>query len=42
MGSFRDYLDCGNYAPVTGYNHGVFVVTKFTDILTKVIPLFKE
>jgi len=35
MGSLVEYLGCGNYARVNGYNHGIFVVTKFTNILKK-------
>lgn len=42
IGSFIEYLGCGRYAPVTGYNHGVFVVSGFTNISTKIIPLFKK
>ena len=42
IGSFIEYLGCGRYAPVTGYNHGVFVVSGFTNILTKIIPLLKK
>jgi hypothetical protein len=42
IGSFIEYLGCGRYAPVTGYNHGVFAVSAFTNILAKIIPLFKK
>lgn len=42
IGSFIEYLGCGRYAPVTGYNHGVFVVSGFPNILTKIIPLLKK
>jgi len=42
MGSLVDYLDCGNYFSASGYNHGEIVVTKFSDIIGKIIPFFDK
>jgi hypothetical protein len=35
-------LDCGRYTAPSGYNHGEFLVTKFSDIETKIIPFFNK
>ena len=43
MKSLPDYLGCGQYglAP-SGYNHGEYIVSKFSDIYEKIIPLLNE
>jgi hypothetical protein len=42
MRSLEEYLDCGNYQPHSSLDVGNFVVTGFTDIAEKIIPLFKK
>lgn len=43
MKSLPDYLGCGQYglAP-SGYNHGEYIVSKFSDIYEKIIPFIKK
>jgi hypothetical protein len=40
MKKLKNYLDCGNYSQPEGYNHGEFLVTRFSDIFEKIIPFF--
>ena len=42
MRSLEKYLDCGNYQPHSKLDVGNFVVTGFSDIAEKIIPLFKK
>jgi len=36
------YLGCGRYKQVSGYNHGEWVVQRFSDIDEKIIPFFEK
>lgn len=38
--SFIGVLECGYYNKSSGYDHGIFAVTKFEDIINKIIPFF--
>ena len=40
--SFVNYLGCGRYYPVSKRNEVYFIVSVFSDINNKIIPLFKE
>jgi hypothetical protein len=42
MKSLVDYLNCGDYRPRANQDAGDFVVTKFSDIIEKIIPLFNK
>ena len=40
--SFVNYLGCGRYYPVSGRNEGYFIISTFSDIYEKIIPLFDK
>jgi hypothetical protein len=40
--SFATYLNCGKYLPAKNQFHGTFVVSKFSDIIGKIIPFFDK
>jgi hypothetical protein len=42
MRSLVSFLGCGRYYQPNGYDHGEFIVTKFSDLDKKVIPLFEK
>ena len=42
MKSIVEYLGCGSYYPSSTKDIGVFIVSKFTDNLNKIIPFFDE
>jgi hypothetical protein len=42
MKSLVSYLSCGNYYPFSNKHAGEFVVTRFLDINSKIIPFFKN
>jgi LAGLIDADG endonuclease len=40
--SFVTFLGCGSYVPKSSYDVGEFVVSKFEDNISKIIPLFEK
>lgn len=42
MSKLADYLSCGNWHIKEGKSYGEFVVSKFTDIESKIIPFFDK
>jgi hypothetical protein len=40
MRYFIDYFGCGRFIEPADYNHGDYVVTKFSDITDKIVPFF--
>jgi len=42
MRSLIKFLDCGSLQQPLDYNHVDFIVTKFSDLKDKVIPLFEK
>jgi len=42
MKSLVDYLNCGRYVEYSGENVGGLIVTKFSDIESKIIPFFNK
>ena len=42
MKSLVNYFGCGHYKVIANHDIGEFCVTKFSDIINKIIPLFKN
>lgn len=42
MKSLVSYLGCGRYVPRNNKDFGEFIVTKFEDVIEKIIPFFKK
>lgn len=42
MRSFITILGCGRYIPRSNKDYGEYVVEKFSDLSTKIIPLFEN
>jgi hypothetical protein len=42
MKSLASYFGCGAYYAVPGRSHGHFLITKFSDITSKVLPIFEK